>query len=107
MKVIWLSKASVRSHQVLSYGKKTFGPNTILRFQMRVEKEVKKLAVFPELGKREPLLFGYRQKEYRCLVIKPHFKLIYYVNDEKNTVFISHFWDTRRNPSTQVEEVKE
>ena len=101
MNVIWLPRASIRFREILSYGKEAFGPNTVLRFQMKVEKEVGRLSVSPIVGKREPLLAD-RQREYRSLVIRPHFKLIYYINKEKDTVFISHLWDTRMNPAKLV-----
>lgn len=39
-------------------------------------------------------------KEYRCMVIKPHFKLIYHIDEQKDIVYIADFWDTQRNPTT-------
>ena len=50
----------------------------------------------PRSGKVESLLVG-RRYEYRSLVVHPHFKLIYYINEAKEKIVITNFFDTRKN----------
>lgn len=50
----------------------------------------------PRSRKVEPLLVG-RRYEYRSLVVHPHFKLIYYINEAKEKIVITNFFDTRKN----------
>ncbi len=47
------------------------------------------------MGSLEPALFGMKY-EYRFLLVKPYFKIIYRIENE--TIFIITVWDTRRAP---------
>ena len=44
----------------------------------------------------EELLSG-RPLEYRSLLVHPHFKLIYYIDEAKATVYVVDMWDVRQN----------
>lgn len=61
------------------------------------------LADNPAIGSIEPSLenTGY---EYRRLVIKPYFKVIYIV--EGDNIYLTDIWDTRRDPSILTKELK-
>lgn len=61
------------------------------------------LKTFAYAGQVEPLLAN-RDKEYHSLVVEKHYKLIYYV--EENKVFITAVWDIRRDPEYLVYSVK-
>lgn len=99
MKVKWLPDARIQFQKIVKFGVEKFGQNTVLRFQRKVRLQANMLGNYPEIGKREPLLMEH-VKEYRCLVIKPHFKLIYHIDKQKDVVYIADFWDTQRNPTT-------
>ena len=99
MKVIWLPDARIQFQEIVKSGAEKFGQNTVLRFQRNVRLQANMLGSSPRIGKREPLLMEH-VKEYRCMVIKPHFKLIYHIDEQKDVVYIADFWDTQRNPDT-------
>lgn len=69
-------------------------------FSKRIVKEIYNEALIlkkqPELGQIEELLKN-RKEEFRYLVHK-NYKLIYWVNIEKNQVEIIDIFDTRQNP---------
>jgi hypothetical protein len=54
----------------------------------------------PLLGAVEPLLIG-REQEYRHIVIKPLFKIIYRIEDD--IIYMIDIWDSRRNPKNLTE----
>lgn len=55
----------------------------------------------PLIGVREYYLTN-RSKEYRSLYVPKYFKLIYYYDEERDTVRISDVWDTRKEPLIQA-----
>jgi len=62
--------------------------------------EVQDLEHFPKKGAPELLLEG-RKYEYRRLVIRENYKVIYFlVEDEAHIVAV---WDVRRNPKTLIQ----
>lgn len=62
------------------------------------------LSLQPYIGAPEPLLYG-ETLQYRYIVIKPYFKLIYTVYDD--VVYFSAVWDTRQSPETLVRNMEE
>lgn len=56
----------------------------------------------PFIGAIEPMLCE-NGTEFRHIVIRPYFKLIYFV--DKNNVVLTDIWDTRRNPDVLKERV--
>lgn len=63
----------------------------------KYEDAKKLLARQPWLGRLEPLLAD-RAKAYRSLVIHKHCKVVYFVDEEADTLVIADVWDTRREP---------
>lgn len=55
------------------------------------------LARQPWLGRLEPLLSD-RATVYRSLVIHKHCKVVYFVDEESDTLVITDVWDTRCEP---------
>ena len=74
-----------------------FGEKVAKRFFVHIWDYDSRLAAFPYMGKVEHLLSGL-SKEYRSLVVHEHYKLIYRVSEEEDTVYVVALWDTRRNP---------
>lgn len=60
------------------------------------------LAHQPWLGCLEPLLSD-RAKAYRSLVIHKHYKVVYFVDEEADTLVIADVWDTRREPKNLMQ----
>ena len=50
----------------------------------------------------QPLLSD-RAKAYRSLVIHKHCKVVYFVDEEADTLVIADVWDTRREPKNLMQ----
>ena len=64
--------------------------------------EVQDLENFPQKGAPELLLEG-REYEYRRLVIREKYKVIYFLVDDE--AHIAAIWDVRRDPKTLIQSV--
>jgi len=63
----------------------------------KIYASAKTLEIYPQAGSIEILLADLPQK-FRSLVVKPHYKLIYLIDNKK--VYIISVWDTRKDPET-------
>ena len=95
--IIWRTVARDKINQSLQWCLNQFGEKIAGKFYQRLKKESNYLSSAPYIGHVELLLSG-KSRSYRSLSIKPHFKLIYYINEEKAELHIVDFWDTRRSP---------
>ncbi len=57
----------------------------------------------PMMGMVEPYTEAF-PIEYRRIVIKPYFKLIYYIYG--NIIYLRDLWDTRQDPDVLKEQLK-
>jgi len=62
----------------------------------RLQKETLKLKEHPVIGQKEDFLIS-NPKEIRYLIFK-NYKIIYWLNFEKNSIEILDVFDTRQNP---------
>lgn len=85
----------------IAQGERLFGIRTARKFSRQLDAQIMLLTANPYIGKIEPLLEG-RKTSFRSLVVHKHFKLIYYLNDSQQTLYIAALWDTRREPSVQA-----
>lgn len=69
---------------------------TAQSFYQALIQAVLPLSHFPEMAPCEPLLDGYAHK-YRGLVVKKHYKIIYYTTED--SVYIVAIWDCRQSQS--------
>lgn len=104
MKVIWSPKAKESLKKVARYIFLSFGEKPAEKFKEKVLRVEKTLAVNPNIGPKEPLLENY-SLIYRSVVVNKINKIVYYTKD--NVVYISAFWDTRREPKALVEDLEE
>lgn len=95
----WKKKAETELEKASIYCAKQFGKRTAEKFIDAIDQQVKRLTQYPELGFPEPLL-AKRRRQYRSLMINEHFKLVYYYDEDKDTLFIIDLWDTRREPES-------
>lgn len=102
MRVKWHSKAKIAVQQTARYIRSRFDAKSASDFVQEVYHTEKLLVNNPHLGSAEPLLSDLPVL-YRSIVINRLNKLVYWVNDD--TIEIVAFWDTRREPKTQAEEV--
>lgn len=105
MKYQWRRKAEDQVKQAIRYCTKEFGKSTAEKFLLNIGHQVDLLANNPQLGAIEPLLEG-RSRSYRSLLIHKHFKLIYYINANRNTLYLIAMWDTRREPGRLTAVIK-
>lgn len=105
MKIEWQNRAKVEWRKLILYCLREFGRFTTLRFQEKINKSLSLLQVFPHMGKVESELTG-KEYEYRSFVVHEHFKMIYRWDEERDTIYIIHFWDVRREPQTLKEETE-
>lgn len=98
VEVIWNKKANRARIAALVYGKEEFGIRTMNKLNERIEKDAERLALNPHLGSPEPLLADCK-REFRSLVIHKHYKLVYWIDEPHNKLYIVDLWDTRREPS--------
>lgn len=62
------------------------------------------LADFPQMA---PIEYDLSDdgEEYRALVVKKHFKIVYYT--ENDAVYIAAVWDCRQNPQANIDKIKD
>lgn len=102
VQVIWQEDALRELQEALRYGKENFGQQVVERFYEQIGKWEVLLAANPYMGSLEPLLAA-RPTPYRSLVVHKHYKLIYWVDEKKETLYVADLWDTRREPQCLAE----
>lgn len=101
----WRKKAEKELIKVSMYCAEYFGKHIAEKFIDAIDQQVERLTLHPELGFPEPLLSG-RRRNYRSLIVSGHFKIVYYYDENKDTVFIVDLWDTRREPQSLSQRIK-
>ena len=104
-KVVWTKKARKQRVETLTYGALTFGKRLALKFKEALHQYDRLLASNSHLGPIEPLLIQEPQI-FRSVVVHKHYKLIYYVNTNSNTIYIVALWDNRREPKQQAKQTR-
>ena len=103
MKVKWTPLARKQWKSTAKYILKMFGNKTKDAFMDEVYHTGQLLGDNPYLGKIEPYL-AHRVLEYRSIVANNHNKIVYRIVDDH--IEVVAFWDTRREPKKQAEQVK-
>ena len=102
MRIEWTYLADRQRDQVADYIRKQFGAKRMKVFLKEVRSTTKMLIRNPNIGPIDPL-FEDRAIAYRFVIINNLSKLVYYIDD---VIYIAAFWDTRREPKKQAEQVK-
>ena len=103
MKVSWSKKASDAVVQTSVYILDKFGPKASEDFLQEVQHVSELLESNPCLGPVEPLL-AQKSKQYRSVVLNHLNKIVYYIKGD--TIRIAAFWDTRREPKAQADNLR-
>lgn len=98
MQVEWKQQARQEVRAAVIYGAEHFGERTAISFYRQIRIQAELLASHPKLGILEPLLSD-RKHQYRSLIVHKHHKLVYYIDEQKDTIYIADLWDMRREPS--------
>jgi plasmid stabilization system protein ParE len=103
VKIIWLPKAKERVKEIHSFYKeksKTAADN--------LKKDIKSstipLSNFPQMGTLEPILSDLSES-FRSLVVRNNYKIVYFIDEEKEIVYIVTVWDCRQDNKKLREEV--
>lgn len=105
-RVMWTKSAKHQRKEALLYGAKVWGNDAARKFRNQLIKEQSLLSAHPNMGKTEPLLETFT-KNYRSLVVHKHFKLVYYIDERQQTLFIVALWDTRREPGAMSQSIRD
>ena len=103
MKVSWSKKAGDAAVRTSVYILDKFGPKASEDFLQEVQHVSDLLESNPYLGPVEPLL-AQKSKPYRSVVLNHLNKIVYYIKGD--TIRITAFWDTRREPRAQANKLK-
>ena len=103
MMVRWSYKAQKQQDAIANYIYKEFGSIALREFYQKIDDVESELLTCPEMGKLEPLL-KHRTRAYRSIVLNKRSKLIYTI--EKDYIYISALWDTRREPKAQASKLR-
>lgn len=107
MKVIWEPAAKLELREYLAYCKKIFGLTTYYKLKSSVSEQLKRLSFFPQIGQKEFQLED-PVAEIRSLVInRYHLKIVYFIDESVNHIYIVDVWDTRREPCSLTKRVKD
>lgn len=103
MKSKWHPQARASYRQVARYINTKFGRKARQDFMQKVKIAEGQLGISPNIGQIDPL-FANRSKTYRSIIVNGLNKIVYYVEDD--TIYIAAFWDTRREPKNQAEQIE-
>ncbi len=96
----WHDSAREHLRKIFNFNIDHFSESYAYSILGEVLDEVQDLENFPQKGAPELLLEG-REYEYRRLVIREKYKVIYFlVGDEAHIVAV---WDVRRDPKTLIQ----
>ncbi|MDH6309017.1 plasmid stabilization system protein ParE [Dysgonomonas sp. PFB1-18] len=102
MEIIWTKRAVMHLEDIHKFYEEK-NPSAANRLYNDLIDSVEPLKDFPQMAQIEPAL-KFFQKEYRALVVKKTFKIVYYTN--RNKIYIVAVLDCRQNPKTNKSKVK-
>ena len=97
LEVYWTQAAEDELFRIFKYYLEKAGYNVAKRLADGIHEEPFKLENSPEIGQIEELLKDRRQ-EFRYLVYKKNYKIIYWINRNENQIEIVDVFDVRQYP---------
>lgn len=82
-----------------------FGERVAARFFYEIKAHDSLLETNPYMGQRIPGLDTPR-RQFRSLVVHEHYRLIYYVDEKKQLLYVVSLWDTRRDPLILMRQIQ-
>ncbi|MCD8178221.1 MAG: type II toxin-antitoxin system RelE/ParE family toxin [Tannerellaceae bacterium] len=95
MKVVWEEEASEVLREIYNYHR-GISEKVANELYNDIVTETKRLENFPQIAKIEPLLRD-EPETYRSVIIRHHYKLVYFIDEEKQEVVIVRMWDCRQD----------
>ncbi|MCK5906266.1 MAG: type II toxin-antitoxin system RelE/ParE family toxin [Flavobacteriales bacterium] len=96
MEIIWSNLSQKKLNSIYEYFSYKASEKIAKKLIAGIINSTKTLTSFPDQGQFEPNLIN-KSQQFRYLVFK-NYKIIYFVNLEKNSIRISNIFDTRQNP---------
>lgn len=97
LKIYWTDFSKQELKYIYNYYKEKASITVAKNFAVGITKQVDKLKNQPTIGQEEELLEN-DSRDFRYLLYNNHYKIIYWVNAEKNRVEIFDVFDTRQSP---------
>ena len=97
LKIYWTDFSKQELKSIFNYYKEKASITIAINLVLGITKEVNKLKNQPTIGQEEELLEN-DSRDFRYLLYNNHYKIIYWVNSERNRVEIFDVFDTRQNP---------
>ena len=104
MEVVWMRQAENAMLQTAAYIGQEYGLRYKQLFLQKVFQVGLLLETNPYLGQLEPLLREY-SCGYRSIVVSRLNKIVYRIANDR--IEIADFWDTRREPAMQSEQISD
>lgn len=96
MIVHWTDFAKSELKSIFDYYKEKASLKIAKQISVQVVEKAESLSTFPEIGAVEELLND-RPQNFRY-IISTNYKIIYWVNNDKNRIEVVDVFDTRQNP---------
>lgn len=103
MNILWLELAEEDLDSIYQFYAKDKSIKVAYKIYNEILDVAESLADFPQMASIE-LDLSEEGEEYRSLIVRKHFKLIYFIENE--SIYIAAVWDCRQNPQTNVSKLK-
>lgn len=104
MILIWLPNAEMRLDEIYNFYKER-SLKVADDLISDIIEAVEPLKDFPQMAAIEPILSDL-SVPFRSLVVRNHYKIVYYIDDLKETVFVATVWDCRQHERTLKSDIK-
>lgn len=94
--IFWTDFSKKELKKIFDYYKEEVSLNVAKKLVSGITSEVAKLRKHPIIGQKEELLVK-DSRDFRYLIFK-NYKIIYWINSDKNRIEIFDIFDTRQNP---------
>lgn len=102
-RILWIEFAEEDLDSIYNFYADTKNTKAAIKIFNEILDAADTLIDFPQKGAIEQELSGL-QGDYRSLLVRKHFKIIYYLEEE--SIFIAAVWDCRQNPQTNISKIK-
>ena len=105
LQIRWTPVALQSLSEVLEYTFEEFGESQLRKLINQIYAVVRRVEVFPFLGKQETELIEATGVEYRSVIVIKEIKLLYTIVDD--TIFIEFIKNTRLDDATMLAKLNE
>ena len=105
MKIAWTIQAQRRVIEILEYSQQEFGNKATDRLARTIEQKTLQLINNPFRGPVELILAKEKKTSCRYPLVNPY-KIIYYVDEKEESIYIVTLFHTHQHPSKLDKEVE-